>query len=237
MALPTDPAEAFVREVDENLRRDQMADMAKSYGKWIIAAVVLFLAAVGGYLYWQSDSQKQASSDSEAMSAALDKVASGDTKKARNELIPLSDSRNDVTRASALLGRAALALRANDRKTANDLYKQVEDDGGLPQPYRDLALVRRTMTEYDQLKPDEIITRLAPLAQAGKPFFGSAGEMTAMAMLNKGDRNGAGQLFAKIAADKQVPQSIRARAVQLAGSLGVDATASMPVDLTATPAQ
>ena len=237
MALPTDPAEAFVREVDENLRRDQMADMAKSYGKWIIAAVILFLAAVGGYLYWQSDSQKQASSDSEAMSAALDKVASGDTKKARNELIPLSDSRNDVTRASALLGRAALALRANDRKTANDLYKQVEDDGGLPQPYRDLALVRRTMTEYDQLKPDEIITRLAPLAQAGKPFFGSAGEMTAMAMLNKGDRNGAGQLFAKIAADKQVPQSIRARAVQLAGSLGVDATASMPVDLTATPAQ
>jgi len=237
LALPTDPAEAFVREVDENLRRDQMADMAKSYGKWIIAAVVLFLAAVGGYLYWQSDSQKQASSDSEAMSAALDKVASGDTKKARNELIPLSDSRNDVTRASALLGRAALALRANDRKTANDLYKQVEDDGGLPQPYRDLALVRRTMTEYDQLKPDEIITRLAPLAQAGKPFFGSAGEMTAMAMLNKGDRNGAGQLFAKIAADKQVPQSIRARAVQLAGSLGVDATASMPVDLTATPAQ
>jgi hypothetical protein len=136
-----------------------------------------------------------------------------------------------------LLGRAALALRANDRKTAIGLYQQVEDDGGLPQPYRDLAVVRRTMTEFDQLKPDEIITRLAPLAQAGKPFFGSAGEMTAMAMLNKGDRNGAGQLFARIAADKQVPQSIRARAVQLAGSLGVDATASMPVDLTATPAQ
>ena len=136
-----------------------------------------------------------------------------------------------------MLGRRRRSTACNDRKTAIDLYKQVEDDGGLPQPYRDLALVRRTMTEYDQLKPDEIITRLAPLTEAGKPFFGSAGEMTAMAMLNKGDRNGAGQLFAKIAADKQVPQSIRARAVQLAGSLGVDATASMPVDLTATPAQ
>ena len=44
------------------------------------------------------------------------------------------------------------------------------------------------------------------------------------------------QLFAKIAADKQVPQSIRARAVQLAGSLGVDATASIPGDPAATPA-
>ncbi len=77
MALPTDPAEAFVREVDENLRRDQMADMAKSYGKWIIAAVILFLAAVGGYLYWQNRQQKQAIADSEAMSAALDKVDVG----------------------------------------------------------------------------------------------------------------------------------------------------------------
>ena len=235
MALPTDPAEAFVREVDENLRRDQMADMAKSYGKWIIAAVVLFLAAIGGYLYWQNNSQKQASTDSETISAALDKIASGNSKAAQAELAPLGDSSNDVTRASALLGQAALALRKNDRKTAIDLYAKVEGDDSLPQAYRDLATVRRTMTEYDSLKPDEIIARLAPLTESGKPFFGSAGEMTGMAMIAKGDRAGAGQMFARIAADKQVPQSIRARAAQLAGSLGVDATAAVAIDL--TPAQ
>jgi hypothetical protein len=235
LALPTDPAEAFVREVDENLRRDQMAAKAKAYGTWIVAAVVLFLAAVGGYLYWQNSQQKQAEADSEAVSAALDKAAGGNSKRAQAELVPLGDSSNDVTRASALLGQAALALRKNDRKTAIDLYTKVEGDSGLPQPYRDLATVRRTMTEFDNLKPDEIITRLAPLTEPGKPFFGSAGEMTGMAMLAKGDKAGAGQLFAKIAADKQVPQSIRARAAQLAGSLGVDATAAMPVDL--TPAQ
>jgi hypothetical protein len=112
-----------------------MADMAKSYGKWIIAAVVLFLAAVGGYLYWQSDSQKQASADSEATSAALDKVASGDKEGA--ERTDPAETRNDVTRPRYCLAGGA-ALRANDRKTAIDLYKQVEDDDGLPQPYRTL---------------------------------------------------------------------------------------------------
>ena len=130
-----------------------------------------------------------------------------------------------------------MALRQNDRKTAIDIYRQVAADDGLPQPYRDLATVRGTMTEYDSLKPDEVIARLSPLSQPGKPFFGSAGEMTGMAMLAKGDRSGAGQMFAKIAADKQVPESIRSRAVQIAGSLGVDATASLPVDPAATPAQ
>jgi len=236
LALPPDTAETFVREVDENLRRDQMRDLAKSYGKWLVAAVVLFLAATGAYLYWQERQEKQAIADSETLSAALDKIGSGNAKAAQAELTPLSESSNDVTRASALLGRASLALRQNDRKAASDLFRQVAADDSLPQPFRDLATVRGTMTDFDSLKPDEVIQRLSPMAQPGNPYFGTAGEMTAMAMLAKGDRNGAGQLFAKIAADKQVPGTIRSRAVQIAGSLGVDATAVLPSDLAAPPA-
>ena len=237
MALPTDPAESFVREVDENLRRDQMRDMAKTHGKWIVLAVILFLAAVGGYLFWQNRQQQQASQDSETLSEALDKTSSGNVKAASEQLATLSESSSDATRASAELARAALALRQNDRKTATEIYRKLAADEGLPQPYRDLALVRGTMTEFDQLKPDEVISRLTPLADTGKPFFGTAGEMVALSMLAKGDRAGAGKLFAKIAADTQVPQTIRSRAVQFAGSLGVDASASMPGDPTAIPAQ
>jgi len=237
LALPSDPAESFVREVDENLRRDQLRDAAKSYGKWIIALLILLLAAVGGYLYWQDRQQKQAVEQGEALSAALDKAGSGNVKAAQAELAPLAGSSNDVVHASAELAQAALALRQNDRKTAIEIYRRLAADNGLPQAYRDLATVRGTMTEYDSLKPDQVIARLSPLAVQGKPFFGTAGEMVAMAMLSKGDRNGAGQLFARIAADRQVPQTIRSRAVQFAGSLGVDATASLPLDPAAIPAQ
>ena len=214
-----------------------MRDMAKSYGKWIVAAVILFLAAIGGYLFWQDRQQKQAAEQGETLSAALDKAGSGNIKGAQTDLAPLGDSSNDIVRASAELARAALALRQNDRKTAIDIYQRLAADDGLPQPYRDLATVRGTMTEYDSIKPDEVIARLSPLAQQGKPFFGTAGEMVALAMLAKGDRNGAGQLFARLAADRQVPETIRSRAVQFAGSLGVDATASLPLDPAAIPAQ
>ena len=237
MALPNDPAETFVREVDENLRRDQMRDMAKAYGKWIVAAVVLFLVAIGGYLYWQNRQQEQASAESETLAAALDKAESGDSKGAVAALAPVSESASDVNSASAMLARAAIALRQNDRKTAIGIYRELAADDGLPQVYRDVATLRGTMTEYDSLKPDEVIARLSPLAESGKPFFGSAGELVAMALLAKGDRTGAGRLFAKLAADPQVPQTIRARAVQIAGSLGVDATASLPGMPGANPAQ
>ncbi|HEU4497986.1 MAG TPA: tetratricopeptide repeat protein [Sphingomicrobium sp.] len=237
MALPNDPAESFVREVDENLRRDQLRDMAKSHGKWIIAAIILLLVAIGGYLYWQDRQRQQVAGQSEALSGAIDKIAGGNAKAASGELAPLANASNDVVRASAELVRAAVALRQNDRKTAIDIYRKLAADDGLPQPYRDLATVRGTMTEYDQLKPDEIIARLSPLAEPGKPFFGTAGEMVALATLAKGDRNGAGRIFARIAADNQVPQSIRSRAVQFAGSLGVDATAALPAEPAANPAQ
>jgi len=237
LALPNDPAESFVREVDENLRRDQLRDMAKSHGKWIIAAGILLLAAVGGYLYWQDRQKQQVAEQSEALSGAMDKIGGGDVKAALAELEPLAEASNVVVRASAELARAALALRQNDRKSAIGIYNRLAADEGMPQPYRDLATVRGTMIEYDQLKPDEIIARLSPLAEPGKPFFGTAGEMVALASLAKGDRNGAGQMFARIAGDRQVPESIRSRAIQFAGSLGVDATASLPAEPAANPAQ
>jgi hypothetical protein len=237
LALPNDPAESFVREVDENLRRDQLRDMAKSHGKWIIAGIVLLLAAVGGYLYWQDRQKQQVAEQSEVLSGAIDKIGEGNVKAATSDLEPLSNASNDVVRASSELARAALALRQNDRKTALDIYKRIAADEGMPQPYRDLATVRGTMVEYDQLKPDEIISRLSPLAEPGKPFFGTAGEMVALARLAKGDRNGAGLMFAQIAGDRQVPESIRSRAIQFAGSLGVDATAALPAEPAANPAQ
>jgi hypothetical protein len=52
--------------------------------------------------------------------------------------------------------------------------------------------------------------------------------MTAMAMLKQNRRTEAGRLFGQLAADKALPSSLRSRAVQIAGTLGVDATAQMP---------
>lgn len=237
MALPPDTADSFVREVDEKLREDQAKEFFQKNGKWIGGLLALILLVAGGYFVWEGRQQKQASEDSEAISAALERIGNGNPKAASDDLAKLQDSSIDTTRAAALLSRAAIALQQNDRKTAVELYKKVADDSGLPQAYRDLATIRAVATEFDALKPDEIIARLKPLAEPGQAFYGTAGELTAMALLNKGDKAGAAQLFARLAADRDVPETIRSRSVQVAGSLGVDATASMPGISTANPAQ
>jgi hypothetical protein len=69
-----------------------------------------------------------------------------------------------------------------------------------------------------------VVAKLKPLAVTGKPFFGSAGEMTAIAYMNMNKPREAGAMFAALAKDEGVPDSIRSRSVQLAGVLGVDVT-------------
>lgn len=228
MAQPPDSGEIFLREVDENLRRDQIRDLAKRYGGWMIAGMVLFLVAVGGWLLWQQHQATKAAEATEELSQIFSDIGAGNTRTANSRLQTLSHSGSKALRGSAVFARAALALQQNDSKSATALYKEIAGDGGLPAPYRDLALIRQTAIEFDSLKPEQVVARLQPLAKPGNPWFGSAGEMTAMAYIKQGKRLQAGRLFAALAADGQVPDSIRARSVQIAGSLGVDASAALP---------
>ena len=70
---------------------------------------------------------------------------------------------------------------------------------------------------------------MEPLAKPGNPWFGSAGELTAMAMIKQGKKTEAGRLFAAIAADRQVPEfHSRAARCRSPARLGVDASASLP---------
>ncbi len=228
MALPTDSSDTFLREVDENLRRDQLRDTAQRYGVWLIAGLVLFLAAIAGWLYWQSRQREQAARQSEELAQIYAAIGAGNVNAAPARLDGLAREGGDVVRASALFTRAAIALEQNDRNTAIQNLRNIAQNDDLPEPYRDLASVRLTSLEFDTIKPEEVVARMQPLAKSGEPWFGSAGELTAMALIRQGKTAEAGRLFAAIAADRQVPDSIRARAVQIAGTLGVDASASLP---------
>ncbi|MEO7409927.1 MAG: tetratricopeptide repeat protein [Sphingomicrobium sp.] len=227
---PDSSSDAFVREVDEDLRRDQAQAFAKRYGTIIVGAILLFLAAVGGWLYWQDRQSNVAAADSETLTTALASLDSGPGAAAAvgPTLDKLTKSPSEGIATEARLAQAAVALGAGNRASAIAIYRSIAEDSGLAAPFRDLASVRLTSLEFDTIKPEAVIARLEPLAKPGNPWFGSAGELTAMAMLKQGRKADAGRLFGAIAADAQVPESIRSRAVQIAGTLGVDATASLP---------
>jgi hypothetical protein len=228
LAVPTDSGETFLREVDENLRRDQLQDIARKYGAWIIAGVLLLLAATGGWIYWQDRQKKAAAEQSEVLAQIYTDIGAGKLTTVPQRLDAIAGNSSGALKASAMLTRAAVAVEQDDRPLATAKFREIVADDDLPQPYRDLALIRSTAIEFDTIRPEQVVARLQPLTKPGNPWFGSAGELTAMALIKQGKKLEAGRLFAAVAADQQVPDSIRARSVQIAGTLGVDASASMP---------
>ena len=223
MASQPPSSEAFLREVDDELRRDQMAGFWQRWGRWLVVGILVALAAFGAWIWWQHEQTKKNDLLGEEMTKILDDLEAGRDKGLEARLKPLIDSGNPGYRATARFAAAGLKLQKDDLKGAAADYKAVVDDASVAQPFRDLALIRQTATEYDTLKPAEVVARLKPLAQKGNPWFGSAGEMVAIAYINMNQPKLAGPLYAEISKDKTVPDTLRSRAVQMAGVLGVDA--------------
>ena len=227
MAQPPDISETFVREVDENLRRDRVRDFFRNNGAWIVVGLILFLAVCGGIIWYQQHRVERAEAHVEQLAKIYKDIGTGNTSKVPQQLDDLANSSSKAVRATALFTRAAFALEQNDQKLALATYKKLAADSSLPEAYRNAALIRQTALEFDKLQPQQVIARLQPLSKAGNPWFGSAGEMTALALVKQGKKKEAGQLFATIAKDKDVPDATRGRAIQIAGSLGADASAAL----------
>ena len=224
MAIKPANNETFYREVDEELRRDQMAGFWKRYGRWLIAGVVLLLAALAGFLYWQQQKEVKAGEQGEALVAAFEDAQARKTKEATAKLDPLVQEGTPGYRAAALVTKADMAIEAGNDAAAAAAFGQIAGDEDLPEAYRNMALIRQTTIEYDRLPPAAVVQRLGGLAKPGNPWFGSAGELVAIAHLRQGKPELAAPIFAAMAKDQNVPRSIRSRAMQMAGSLGVDAT-------------
>lgn len=214
--------EAFLREVDEAVRQDRMIGIWQRFGRWIVVAVVIGLVAFGGWLWWDHHSKQVSGETAEKAQDVLRSAATGQAPDAA-ALAVLKGASQPGYRAAALLTEAGVTAQKGDVAKAIALYGAIAGNEDIAQPYRDLATVRKVALGFEQMQPQAVIDTLKPLAVAGNPWFGSAGEMSAIAYMKMGKKDVAGAVFAAIAKDKTVPATVRSRARQMAGLLGVDA--------------
>ena len=228
MALTPTDNEAFLREVDENLRRDQMTGLARKWGMAIAAIVVVGLVALAAFLWWQNHRNQQAGVEGEQLAQVMSDVDIGRAQPTDPRLVALTNSRRDGYRAMARLTQAGITAKTDPAAGATN-YQAIANDAGLPQAIRDLALVRAITLQFDSIPPAEVVARLKPLTVANNPWFGSAGELTGMAYLKMNRKDLAAPLFAAIARAPDVPVGLRGRAAGMATALGQSVNVITPV--------
>jgi hypothetical protein len=214
--------DAFIREVDDAYREEELKKFWSRYGRWVLLGVGIALAAVGGTLFWQAEQGKRRAATSEQFSAALDKVETGALPEARTALAAIAEDAEPTYRALALLTSAGVSIGAGEASRAAGLFRSVADDARVAAPLRDAARMKLLRLEFDGLPPAEVVKRAQPFLEGDNPWFPIAAEMAALAHLKSGNPNEAGPLFLRIAADERAPVSLRARSEQMAAALGQD---------------
>ncbi len=220
--LPADPRdEAFLREVDEAYRQEELANFWKRWGRWLLALVGAGVLAFGAYLLWQGERAKALDRTAEQFAEALDRLEGGDSVAAVETFSALETGQGTYATLATLM-QAAVATQGGDTERALAAYRRVVADARAPAPMRDVASFKALRLEFDTLPPAEVIARLQPYLEGDHPWGAAAAELAGLAHLKAGEPGAAGPLFLRAAADPRAPVSLRVRAEQMAAALGQD---------------
>jgi hypothetical protein len=206
------------REIDEELRRDNLLKLWQRYGKYIIAVVVLAVVIAGGIAAWREHQASERRAEGQRYSNALTLVRDGKRDEAA-KLFSLMAQEGGGYGLLAAFDDAELLAKSGDQKAASAAYDRLAGSSGIDPEFRDLAVLLSVMHGLSDGDAATAIERLRPLTVAGNPWRVSALDLTAAAKLKAGDRDGALAIYKELADDLSAPQGLRARAAEMAAAL------------------
>jgi hypothetical protein len=206
------------REIEEELRRDNLLKLWQRYAKYIIAGVVLVLLIAGLVVAWRQYQASQRQAQAARYSAALQLVQSGKDAEAAKLFGDLAQESSGYG-VLAAFEHAQLLAKSGDHKGAAAAYDRLGSDSAIDPQFREVAVLLSVMQSFPDADPKTVIERLRPLTASGSPWRANALDLTAAATLKSGDREGARKIYQQLADDLAAPQSLRARAAEMAAAL------------------
>jgi len=198
------------REVDEEVRREQLKRLWERYGNLVVALAVLIIVGVGGWRGYQWYQAKLAAESGAAFTAAMALSEQGKHEEAEAAFAKLV---KDGTASYRVLAefREAAELAQRDPKDAVAAYDRLADNRSLNQTLRDLASLRAGYVLVDSAPYDEVRRRIEPLTGAGHPFRHSARALLALAAWRANDFATTKRWYELILADGETPPSTRSQ--------------------------
>lgn len=207
------------REIDEELRRDNIAKLWTRYGHYVVGLAVLIVLATGGLVGWREYQARVQRAESVRYAAAVALAQKNELTQAADAFAVLAREAGGGQATLARFQEAALRGRAGDDQAAIAAYKALAQDGSVDTVYRGLATLSAALHELKSADPKVVIAEVAPLTNSGNPWRPSALEITALAHLRAGEPSEARDAYKRLADDLTAPQGLRARAAEMSAAL------------------
>jgi hypothetical protein len=218
----------MAREIDEELRREQLLKLWDKYGTYILAAVLLVILGVGGWKYYESRVFRANQAASTQYLVALTEFGakrSSDAQKTLEDLVPKAPA------GYAQLAR--LRLAASDGAEGNTLdavaaYDRIAKDETVDPILQDFARLQIAMLKFDTVTFPELRNQLSPLVNDRSPWRYSARELLAIGAAKAGFPEEAKGHFQRLASDRQAPPGVVERARVMVALLDEEERAKAP---------
>jgi hypothetical protein len=207
------------REIDEELRRDNLEQLWKRYGSYIVVLAVVIVIATAGVMGWRAYQQKQREAQGVQYASALDLVHQGKDADAAAAFAELAQKADSGRAILARLEEAASKVNSNDIPGAIAVYDKLAGDNTVDPGFRDAAMLLSARYTLDKGDPQTVVAKLQPLTVATSPWHGMALELSALAELKAGNNAKAHSDFDTLSKDATVPQGVRQRAGEMAATL------------------
>lgn len=201
----------FIREVDEELRDEQLKKAWDRFGPIVIGIallIVLATAANKGWDYWK---ESQAAQSGDAFLAAL---ALSDEGKSAEALVAFEVLQKEGTGGYPVLAKMRLAGEAAKEGKIDEAISQfnaLASDSAVDKNIQDLARLRAASLQLDQGLFDEVILQLSSLMDESA-FRHSAREFVMLGYLEKTEFDKAMPIAERIVQDAESPAPLRQRA-------------------------
>jgi hypothetical protein len=198
-------------EVDEQLRSDRLAVLARRYLPWVGGILALALAvalSIWGYTSYQ---EKNTEAASQAYADGLDRLSQGDFDAAYAKFGQAADKATPGYQALALMQQAGVRMDQKRTPEAVVLFDKAAAATSNP-VIADSARLKSAFALLDTAPYDQVEARLQPLTDSKRPFHALAREALGMAQLNAGRTKEALSSFQALTLMEDAPQDVRERA-------------------------
>ena len=212
--------EGILREIDEELRKEQFSKLWMRYGKILIGVAIVIVSSVAGYKAWQSYDVTNRGQQGERFAAIIRLASEVNGEGALDALTAFQADASQGYQMLAGFQAAALMADGGDGQGAAAAYDKLANDNSLDIIYRDLAILLATIQRMNSDGYSaSLTTALASLAADNNPWRYSARELIAVLAKQSGDTAKARKLFTALTDDATTPQGIRLRARELLAGL------------------
>jgi len=204
--------DSFIREVNEEIRREQAQALWERFGPAVLVLAVLIVvatAAVVGYRYWD---ETRANRSGDAFSQALKLANEGKSDEAIAALATLEKDGYGAYPLLARMRAATVKADKGDPAAAVKDFDEVAADTAIPPAIRDMARLRAALLLVDHGSFADVSSRVEALTGDTNPLRSTAREALGLAAWKEGKTQDALKLFDQISSDDGAPRNTRERA-------------------------